>query len=369
MDATGPAALRFPLLARPRPSCLPLEHRVADLTQRARAAEQTDDSSAASTVFNLAALLASDIGLSDLARHWCHRHASIYLRTHPLGAPASRRALEPLINLARLRIRAGHGEHAFTLLEELFTAIANRTDATIDGLTLPAATLTDSSHTHHEIRRWLWARLLATGARALASAGRWNEACTRLRRYNGVGTRMLDGRQVAVIACATTADHDGALALIEDTQPGEPWEDAVTACLAVLCGGPSHQRFEQHIATLCDYMRQGVSASGLEVFHTRLGLSVIDALADVDHPARWAIAADLRHHVTASRDGYAAREFVAHEYCAGLLTGSQASDLTGVVRRCALGSRTIPAWLRTRVEEALDTSETVLTRALNRFGG
>lgn len=34
----------------------------------------------ASAVHNRAALLASDCGLPDLAREWCHRHADAYLR-------------------------------------------------------------------------------------------------------------------------------------------------------------------------------------------------------------------------------------------------------------------------------------------------
>lgn len=62
MDPTGPTARRFPLLPRPRPACLPLDERVADLTRRARAADRDNDPTAASAVHNLAALLASDCG-------------------------------------------------------------------------------------------------------------------------------------------------------------------------------------------------------------------------------------------------------------------------------------------------------------------
>jgi hypothetical protein len=131
MDPTGPTARRFPLLARPRPACTPLNQRVAELTDRAHAADRDDDTAAASAVHNLAALLASDCGLPDLARRWCHRHAEVYLRARPLGAQATRGALEPLVNLARLHIR--DGQRAFDLLEALFTAVTGRTD-TIDDL-------------------------------------------------------------------------------------------------------------------------------------------------------------------------------------------------------------------------------------------
>jgi hypothetical protein len=192
-------------------------------------------------VHNLAALLASDCGLPDLARQWCHRQANVYLRAHPLGAQVARHALEPLINLVRLHIRDGQGELAFDLIDTLYAAVSSRTAATIDGVEIPAR-LTNSLEAHQEVRRWLWAVLLATGARALAVAGRWEDACTRLRRYQGIGRRMLDGRQVAVIAYAASGDTDGTLALLDDTEPGEPWENAVTS----LPDHPVPQRLGQH---------------------------------------------------------------------------------------------------------------------------
>ncbi|MEU4594494.1 hypothetical protein [Micromonospora aurantiaca (nom. illeg.)] len=94
----------------------------------------------ATAVFNLAALLASDCGLPDLARTWCHRLAAIALAhsTEP------RHVLEPIVNLARLHIRAGDGPTAWTLLENLYQAIATRTDTVIDGILIQAANLTEA---------------------------------------------------------------------------------------------------------------------------------------------------------------------------------------------------------------------------------
>jgi hypothetical protein len=186
-------------------------------------------------VFNLSALLASDCGLPDLARHWCHRLARIALRHHPQNARYAIHSLEPIVNLARLRTRAGDGLGAWSLLENLYQAVASRTDTVIDGIEITAAHLTSSPDAHREVRTWLWAVLLSDGARALAVAGRWGEAHWRLERYKGIGHRMLDGRQIAVIAHATAGNHDEALALLHVTQPGQPWEAAVTACLTLLC--------------------------------------------------------------------------------------------------------------------------------------
>lgn len=241
MDPTGQFARRFPLVARTRPSCVPLARRVAELCERAREAARTGDLTEAAAVHNQATLIASDCGLPDLARQWCHQHVNIYLRARPLDVQIARLALEPITNLARLYIREGQGERAFALMDTLFTAVSSRTAADVDGIEIPAD-LTDTAETHKQIRSWLWAVLLATGARALASAGRWAEARARLDGYKGIGRRMLDGRQAAVIAHAVSGDTDSALALLADTTPGEPWENAVTACLTIQCHGASGSR-------------------------------------------------------------------------------------------------------------------------------
>ena len=119
MDPVGQFARRFPLVARARPACLPLDQRVRALCDRARRAERGSDLTEASTVHNNAALIASDCGLPELARRRCHRHATSYLRARPLSAQVARLALEPVINLARLDIREG------PLLEDLTTALVS----------------------------------------------------------------------------------------------------------------------------------------------------------------------------------------------------------------------------------------------------
>ncbi|MGH3565520.1 MAG: hypothetical protein ACRDRH_05720 [Pseudonocardia sp.] len=361
MNPTGQLASRFPLVARPRPACTPLVERVADLGQRARDAQRDSDLAAASAVHNLAALLASDCGLPDLARQWCHRHVNLYLHAHPLNAQVARHALEPLVNLARLHIRDGHGERAFDLLDTLYTAVSSQTAATIDGAAIPAH-LTNTPQAHQEVRRWLWAVLLATGARALAVAGHWEQARIRLRDYKGIGRRMLDGRQVAVIAHATTGDTDGALALLDDTQPGQPWENAVTACLTTQCRRGSDNADLD--ALLERYHTLNTSAPGLAVFHTRLGLSLIDAIGTVDNPHAHQIALDLIDRTTTGQDGYTAHDVLTHNGCLSLLTTTQQRELTNLVQACALGNGLIPATLLADLTAALDTTEEVITRMM-----
>lgn len=76
-------AQHFPLVARPRPACLPLPQRVNGLAELADTAAKTGDASVASTVYNQAALIASDVGVPDTAREMCHQHAAAYLYATP----------------------------------------------------------------------------------------------------------------------------------------------------------------------------------------------------------------------------------------------------------------------------------------------
>ena len=364
MDPTGPIARRFPLIARSRPACSSLEARVGEVCDLAHSATQNSSLAAASAVHNKAALIASDCGLPDVAREWCRRHAEVYLRARPAGAQVARYALEPLVNLARLHIRDGNGDTAFHLLDALYHAVTSRTDVVIDGIPLPAAELTTSSDDHHELRRWLWTVHLSDGTRALSSAGHWQEAHTHLQRHNGIGQRLLDGRQVAVISHCTAGDADGALTLLKDSTPEEPWEHAVSACLTVLCHQHTPRPRDQDLTAMLDTYRQLAPAPHLAVFHTRLSLSVIDAASGVGHPGAHDITTELIHRTVAHGDGYAVRDVLAHSGCAAMLTEDQARELTEALHGCALGHQKLPTKLKADLSTALDTSETVISRAL-----
>jgi hypothetical protein len=364
MHPTHPALRWFPLVARPRPACTPLDERIGALHALARSADRDDDQAAASAVYNQAALVASDIGLPDLARVWCLRHAAAYLRAAPLKAPAARHALEPFVNLARLHIRDGNGDKAFQLLNDLYQAITTHTDIVIGGLPVPTSALTATPGDHMEVRRWLWSVLLADGTRALTSSGRWHDALIHIQQHKGIGQRMLDGRQVAIISHATTGDLDRAFALLETTVPGEPRENAVTTCLTMLCRRHAGQPVDQDLAAMLDSHQQVDHKPQLAVFDTRLRLSAIDAVGDMGTPAARALIADLFNRTALSRDGYAARDLLAYNGRSRILKDRQTRELTKMVKACALGSRTIPGELRTDLLTAMDTSDAVVTRTL-----
>jgi hypothetical protein len=222
------------------------------------------------------------------------------------------------------------------------------------------ADLTNSPQAHQEIRRWLWAVLLATGARALATAGRWADASARLADYNGIGRRMLDGRQVAVIAHAVAGEPRHALTLLADTTPGEPWENAVTACLTILCQEGSD--IPDLAKLLAPYYAVDTTAPGLAVFHTRLGLSYLDAIGTADDQAAQRISTQLTARATTVHDGYVARDVLAHNRCREYLTQTQTRDLTDLVETCGLGRGALPASVLADFTIALASAEEVMAR-------
>jgi hypothetical protein len=105
----------------------------------------------------MAALIASDCGLHDLARTLCWQHFDTYLNRWPLDTPTARHALEPLVNLARLLIRTRDANRAHHLLDALFHAVSAHGDAVIDGrsLSFRHLTNTETEEDHRTLCQWL----------------------------------------------------------------------------------------------------------------------------------------------------------------------------------------------------------------------
>ncbi|REF00593.1 hypothetical protein [Thermomonospora umbrina] len=130
------AARRFPLVARPQVISRPLPTRIEQIETRTAQAQQggPDAITRAAEAFNLAALLASDVGNPNLARDLCRRQFNLFRDAGPFPAQTAKLALQPIINLARLKIRAGNGHVAFQPLHDLFAAVGSRSTANLDGL-------------------------------------------------------------------------------------------------------------------------------------------------------------------------------------------------------------------------------------------
>ncbi|WP_181801460.1 hypothetical protein [Streptomyces shenzhenensis] len=359
---------RFPLVARPRPACLPLPRRVHDLLEVAGDAAKLKDPIKASAVYNQAALIASDVGQQDTARAICHQHAAAYLHAAPLAGRTAIRALEPAVNLARIQIRAGQAAEGHQLLLMLFDAVSTESPAHVEDITVPAS-LTATAEDRHEVRAWLWSVLLADGTRALTSTGRWAEALTHVEMHRGVGRRMFDGRQVAVLAALTSGNTLSGRRLLADTAPGEPWEKAVTDSLTVLCRRLSGRPWRRILQDLVTAFLQHPDQDGMAVFNTRLGLALLDSIDSAEDPVARLVVAELHRRAMRTTDGYAAREALTHPLFAALATDQEAEECSGLLRDCALEAGTFPEELNDQLAAALRTSDRVIRRSLNTGAG
>ncbi|MEU4179433.1 hypothetical protein [Streptomyces sp. NPDC026589] len=363
MDPHGSTAQRFPLVARFRPACLPLPKRVRALADLADSAMAETDQGVASSVYNQAALIASDLGLPDLARTMCHEHAAAYLPACPLPAMSAIRGLEPVVNLARLQIRGGHADVGRQGLLDLYAAVEAGIPVRFEGVAIPAD-LTATDKDRHEVVAWLWRVLLADGTRALTIQARWSEALAHVEALRGVGKRMLDGRQVAVIASLAAGDTAHASALLAETVPGEPWERTVTACLTVLRHRAAGQPVDGPLANLAATYLERAAEPGMTVFDIRLGLTVLGVMESADLPAARRIVEDLHRRATETEDGYAARDNLAHPLFIELATDRQVRDCRALVRACALRTGTLPERLRGELEAALSAGGNVIRKSI-----
>jgi hypothetical protein len=333
------------------------------LVELAATAEKLADPSVASTVCNRAALIASDVGVPDVARAMCLRHARAYLDATPLPAAAAIRALEPVVNLARLQLRAGQADAARRHLQALFDAVTTGSPAEVEGVVVPANLVMNAAD-RRTVRAWLWGVLLADGTRALTAAGRWTEALAHVETHRGVGQRMLDGRQVAILAALTDGKYEEARSLLDRTTPGETWERDVTNYLTVVnlrMSGGSWQRPLHHLLTTC-LGRQ--DQQGMAVFDTRLGLALLDIIDSPTDPMARLVVADLHRRTMASADGYAARETLEHPRFAALATDREAEECRALLGACALGAGALPADLHQSLTEAIRSSERTIRRSL-----
>lgn len=362
---TNPEAVakRFPLVARFRPACLPLPARISKLIELADAGERHSDPNLASTVYNQSALLASDLGLPNLAREMCHQHATTYLQACPLPAKSAIRGLEPLVNLARLQIRAGEADDGRHRLTALYEAVGAGDEAAFEGIAVPVDLLATVEE-RREVRAWLWRVLLADGSRTLTTTGRWREALAHIEKHRGVGTRMLDGRQVAVLAALTAGNIEHTSELLASTIPGDPWEQAVTACLTVLCRQQGGQPVDHDVSDLVNVYLNREAEPGLTVFDIRLGLTVLDTVVSSRHPASRTIVEQLVHRAMAAGDGYASREILAHPLSITLATDRQTQACRDLVRACALGATKLPDRLHSDLSAALRISDRVIRDSL-----
>jgi hypothetical protein len=360
-DLHDMAARWFPLVERAKPSCPALHLRVAQVHALAQLADQRTGESLlrAAEAHNFAALIMSDCGMPALARDLCWRQFEVLRTSRPLDAATAKLTLQPVVNLGRLHIRDGDGTAAHQLLEALFEAVRSRADTIIDGRSTSFGDLVSGESAHREIVQWLWTVLLSDGTRALTRAGRWDQALQHARQHKGIGQRLLDGCQVAILAHATAADYDTAFNLIADTAAPTPWEQAVTACLAVFCHRLASQPADDHTAMMVARYLGLEPTPEHAAFHARLGLCVLDLAGDAPQVADVVVRRALD-----AADAYTARDVLSHQISRAHTPGTDVQALNELISASGLGRGTMPADLLNDLMDSLRISEASMTDML-----
>ncbi|MCY9785202.1 hypothetical protein KIK06_15060 [Nocardiopsis sp. EMB25] len=366
-DLSLPPAIRYvPLLPRARPPALPLRQRIKELHDLARAAATAEDPTEglikASEAMNKAALIASDTGQPVLAERLCWEHHDLFAPAAPLPVRAATLALQPLVNLGRLAIRADQFDDAHQTFDALFAAMTHGRTAVVQGRTCAVADLVASPPERAELRRFLWTVLLADGTRALCQAGRWQEALAHLSHHHGIGHRLLDGRQVAVVAALHRHEPDTTHTLLEEASCSAPWEQAVAACLATAAARARGHDPTDAIAAMTDAILNLPPIPGGTVFTTRVG-----TLACELAPHHHALADHLIHGVIDSDDAYAVATVLSSPAVETHLSPRQRETLRARVNHAKLNRTSLSSSLTQDLALVSEDAAAHLTRHLKRM--
>ena len=249
-------------------------------------------------------------------------------RPEPCGENTAKLILQPLVNLARLRIRGGEADAGRQILQSLYDAARSSSgQPVIDGraVSLPALT----APAREALTQWLWAVLLTDSLRALCKAGRWTDALRQAQQHDGIGQRLLDGRQVAVLAHASAGKQEEARKVLRETSASEPWEHVVHLCLRALTG---EGYTESDTSMTSAYL--AFSDPGHPWFTACLGLTVAELAAPGD--SRHAAMGKAASIATNSRDAYIAAEILTSPI-AGTVTRGTLTGLNSMVFQSGLG--------------------------------
>jgi hypothetical protein len=300
----------------------------------------------------------------------CRQQARLFIGTGPFDLPTAKLALQPLINIGRLLTRDGHGDTAYQHFQALFQAAQAQTEITINDLTIRFRDLTASASDHRELTQWLWSILLSDGSRALVAAGRWTDAAARARQHQGIGQRLLDGRQALVLAYCEVADYAAARSTLECSETPTPWEQAVAACLDAKCLTWAGDRASAAaVAHATDRYLALEPARHPAVFHVRLGLSVIDtALASHSEAAVTEIGQFVLRRTLEARDAYAVHDVMSHPAAQASAAPTVRHALEDIIQASALRQGNLAPAALEELMTSVGESEAAITNMLTRRG-
>lgn len=358
-----PIASRIPLVRRAKKPALPLDERLTllnRLTVAPAGAAHHDLVARTCSVLNYAALIASDVGMPDLAADLCWRQHKVFADAGHHTGDIAVMSLMPIINISRLLTREGDGHAAYDVLTRLYRAAQKRGTTDIRGHTVDLSTLINTDADHQTICKELWVTVLVDGARALARIGRWTEAAEAMTAHRGIGNRLLDGRQIKIMSLMERGLEQEARDTIDSTTPTEPWENAIAALLRITCR-PATSPVPQPELDLA--LKESVALltppdPETAAFQARVGLAALELAHDHTSPHH----AFLQEAVAgvAGLDAYAARDVLNHPTAPAHLSSEQQQELDAVLTASGLGAGHLPPAHMHTLTEAVDKTEAAL---------
>lgn len=363
-------ASRFPLLCRPRLTCPDLETRIAEVRAYADAAAEEEEPAdrlyRACAAWNLAALIAADCGMPDLAADLCERQFRILQEAWPTVGRTAIASLQPLVNLARLTHRAGDPDGAYRELCSVDRAVQEGGSATVHGRSHSLDSFTATSQDRREAVSWLRVVLLEDGTRLLAATGQWAKAASHAALYGGAGKGLDGGRQARIIAHLQDGRADSARALIDSSRTTAPWERAVAACLRSYSNLRTRRLTVEDVEGMLDAVRYAwhSSAPDTVLFGIRLGLTAADLAAERHQEQADLLYAELVRDAAASGDAFSAREILRHEAARKRSAPADTRTAAALVRRAGLGLGRMPQPLLTVLTSVAEAAGPALAQAL-----
>ncbi|WP_433476514.1 thiopeptide-type bacteriocin biosynthesis protein [Spirillospora sp. CA-142024] len=360
---------RFPLIIQSRPRGTSLQDRVRQVSDCASTchepAEAEERIDLACTAWNLAALLASDCALTDLAIELCERQFQIFQSAWPLSGRTAIAALQPIVNLARLDLRAHNPERAYQTLLQLHRAVQHGGDVQVRATPICFDGFTTISAARANVSPWLRTVLREDGTRALVAARQWQRAARSAAEHAVPGEGIDEATQMAIISQAMNGDFDAAHATIPTAKLSTPWDHATAHCLRafvdIACGRPDPSILPSLLITA----RHTVHRPDRKRVTTqiRLGLAAVDLAAELDPAQANLLYAEVAEAASRSSDAFAAQAVLKHPHKESL-SSAQGATLTALVERAALGRGRIEPDLLANLTDSLETAGQVLQDAL-----
>jgi hypothetical protein len=305
--------------------------------------------------------------MPDLAASLCQQQFELFMDARPLTGLTAKYALEPLVNLSRLLMRAGEPEAACHQLEELYRAVRTRESAIIDGQEIPVSELTGPGQEHRDLCQWLWGVMLADGVRALASTSSWSQAAAFARQHRGIGRRLLHGRQAAIIAQALTGHPEAALAMIEQSSVSEAWEHATAGCLTMFCRhAAGHPPKTADTTPVYEYLALETTPE-LAAYRIRIALTAASLAAAEASDRGDSILCRVVSEASGVEDGYVARDLLRNPDLKERLTAAQRANLVSTLHRAGLGRGNMPEPLQAELCTAAAWSRRAAAELLSGF--